>query len=255
MPRCGMARLARIKPEALVVAYAMSRLGRALFAEFGWRTWEQAFAATSKALDEGHSSMRLLRDEFDPFFENGRQGWWKRPPHENRVAVLHEFEGVSDEALIETVRRIMSDDVAPLKEMFDAVSAPPERVAGVAERLLTGRLAEEFFMKSCMAIVDVPRSRLVDMRQSARGFDFEVSSMPGVAIEVKGMKKSRGEVLFTDREWSEALVRRADYWLVVVGCLPDSPRAAVTRDPSAVLSATCSFVQSSSAVWRAGVVV
>jgi hypothetical protein len=250
-----MARRARIKPEAIVVGYVLSRLGPLLFAEFGWKTWDQAFAATSRALDEGHSSIRLLRDEFDPFFDNGRKGWWERPPHASRVAVLREFESVSDAALIETVRRILAHDVAPLREVFDAVSEPAVRVAGVAERLLTGRLAEEHFMKSCKAILDVPPSRLVDMRLSARGYDFEVSSMPGVAIEVKGLKKSRGDVLFTDREWTEARARRGDYWLAVVGCLPDSPRAGVTRDPSSVLTPTFRIVQSSSAQWTVTVAV
>jgi hypothetical protein len=250
-----MARRARIKPEAIVVAYAMSRLGRALFAVFGWKTWDQAFAATSKALDEGKNSMRLLRDEFDPFFDNGRQGWWKRAPHDSRVSVYVEFAGMSDAALIETVRRILVHDVAPLQEVLSIVDSPGSRVAGVAERLLTGRQAEEHFMKSCKSIIDVPPSRLVDMRQAACGYDFEVSSMPGMAIEVKGLKKARGDVLFTDREWSEALVRRADYWLVVVGCLPDAPRAGVTRDPSVVLSAKCRIVPSSRTEWTASVAV
>ncbi|MEX2242607.1 MAG: DUF3883 domain-containing protein [Fimbriimonadaceae bacterium] len=250
-----MARRAKIKPEAIVVAYALSRLGPRLFAEFGWKTWGQAFAATSNALDEGHSSIRLLRDEFDPFFDNGRQGWWKRPPHDSRVAVYVEFAGMSDEALVETVRRILAHDVAPLQEVLAVVDAPVSRVAGVAERLLTGRLAEEHFMRSCKAIVDVAPSRLVDMRQSACGFDFGVSAMPGVAIEVKGLKRARGDVLFTDREWSEALVRRGDYWLVVVGCLPDSPRGSVTRDPSTVLSARCRIVPSSRTEWTATVAI
>lgn len=250
-----MARRVRIKPEAIVVGYALSRLGKTLFSEFGWKTWNEAFAAASRVLDEGHSSIRLLRDEFDPFFDNGRKGWWDRAPHPSRVAVMHEFEEVSDAALIETVRRIFAHDVAPLQPVFDAVLKPQSRVAGVAERLLTGRLAEEFFIRSCRAIIDVAPSNLVDMRQSARGFDFQVSSLPGVAIEVKGLKKMRGDVLFTDREWTEARFRSRDYWLVVVGCVREAPRARVTRDPTSVLSATCSLVQSSSAVWRAGVSV
>jgi hypothetical protein len=250
-----VARKARIKAEAIVVAYAMSRLGPTLFAEFGWKTWDQAFVATSRALDEGKSSMRLLRDEFDPFFDNGRKGWWERPPHASRVAVMHEFEGVSDAALIETVRRILAHDVLPLQEVLSVVDAPPARVAGVAERLLTGRLAEEHFIRSCKSIIDVAPSRLVDMRLAACGYDFGVSSLPGVAIEVKGLKKSRGDVLFTDREWTEARTRRSDYWLVVVGCLPDSPRAGVTRDPSSVLTARCSIVTSTSAQWSAAVAV
>lgn len=250
-----MVERARIKPKALIVGYALSRLGVRLLAELGCKTWNEAFAVTSKALGEKHNSLKLLRDEFDPFFDNGRKGWWDRPPHPSRVAVMHEFEDVSDAALVETVRRILTRDVAPLQDVFDAVSTPTGRVAGVAERLLTGRLAEEYLIKSSLEVLDIAPSRLVDKRLSACGYDFEVRSLPGVAVEVKGLKKLRGDVLFTDREWTEALSRREDYWLVVIGNVSSAPRGRVTRDPTAVLDATCSLVQSSSAVWRAGVQV
>jgi hypothetical protein len=46
-----------------------------------------------------------------------------------------------------------------------------------------------------------------------------------------------------------------DDWLAVVWCLPDSPRAGVTRDPSSVLSAILRIVPSSSALWTATVAV
>jgi hypothetical protein len=245
-----------IKPEALIVGYALSRLDRRLLSEMGWSNWNAAYDAAAKALKEKRNSIKQLRDEFDPYFDNGRRGWFQRPMYPTRVAVLHEFENVSDAALVETVCRILSRDVAPLQEVLQTVAAPPTRVSGVAERLLTGRMAEEFFVKSCQAIITVAPADLVDMRLSGEGYDFGVSSRPGVAIEVKGLRKSRGDVLFTDREWSEARKRRADYWLVVVGRLEsESPRARLLPDPSGVLSASCSLVQSSAALWRAGVTV
>ena len=44
-----------------------------------------------------------------------------------------------------------------------------------------------------------------------------------MAVEVKGLKQKRGDILFTDREWTEAKTRREDYLLVVVGNLEDVP--------------------------------
>lgn len=250
-----MADLKRIKAETVIVGYALSRLDKQLLREIGWTSFRDAYLAVEKEFDEKWKSVKGIRDEFDPYFDNGRRGWFQHPLRKPLVAVLHEFENVSDAALVETVRRIMSRDISPLKEVLESISDPPTRASGVAERLLTGRLAEEFFMKSCKAIVDVTPSKLVDMRLSGRGYDFSISTFPDVAIEVKGLKTSRGDILFTDREWSEARLRGADYWLVVVGCLPDAPRALLVPDPSSVLTATCSLVQSASAVWRAGVKV
>ena len=242
-----------IKPESLVVGYALSRLDKRLLNAMGWKTWGIAYSSASKALREKKSSVRLLRDEFDPFFDNGRQGWWKRPPHPTRIAVLREFDMMTDAALIDTVRRILSRDTAPLKEVFDSLCRPATRVANVAERLYTGRLAEEFFLSSCASIIGFEPREICDMRQSALGYDFGVKPRPELAIEVKGMKKRRGDVLFTDREWSEALARRANYWLVVVACLPDSPTAKLFANPSRKLSPERRIVQVERQEWCARV--
>lgn len=195
--------------------------------------------------------MKLLRDEFDVFFPNGRRGWLLRDPHPSRLAVLHEFESVSDQALIEVVRRALSRDQESLREVLEVVSAPAERVANVAERLLTGRRAEEHFMRACLEIIDVAPDTLRDLRHTACGFDFAAEPLPGVAIEVKGLKMTKGGVLFTEREWTEARARRDDYWVVVVGNLDSVPIARVFPDPVRNLEASCQVVKSASTVWRA----
>ena len=69
----------------------------------------------------------------------------------------------------------------------------------VAERLLTGRLAEEFFLTHSESLVSIPTVDAVDMRYSAQGYDFAVRNRPECAIEVKGLKATRGVIQFTDR--------------------------------------------------------
>jgi len=241
----------RLGPNALVVAYAMSRLDRGLLDALGYQTWTQAFADTSAILGVPHNSMKLLRDEFDVFFPNGRRGWILREPHPSRLAVLREFEGVSDAALLEVVKRTLANDHESLHEIMEIVAAPAVGVANVAERLLTGRRAEEHFMRSCHEIIDVLPSALVDLRHTACGYDFSTVRLPGVAIEVKGLKATSGGILFTEREWIEAESRRRDYWVIVVGNLAVDPVARVFADPIRAFEAKCLVVRSASTVWTA----
>lgn len=91
------------------------------------------------------------------------------------------------------------------------------------------------------------------LRKSA--FDFAVRDQPDYAIEIKGLKKARGDILFTDREWTEARSRRENYWLVVVGHLTAKPSPRVIRDPSQVLHAKCRYQSSLSVTWSSTVSV
>lgn len=247
----GAASGRRLGPNALVVAYAMSRLDRTLLNALGYQTWTQAFANTSAVLGVPHNSMKLLRDEFDVFFPNGRRGWVLREPHPSRLAVLREFESVSDAALLEVVKRTLANDHESLHEIMEIVAAPAVGVANVAERLLTCRRAEEHFIRSCQEIIDAPPSSLADLRHTACGFDFSSDRFPGVAIEVKGLKAVSGGILFTEREWSEAQTRRRDYWVIVVGNLAVEPMARVFPDPIRTFEAKCQIVKSTSTVWSA----
>jgi len=218
-------------------------------------SWRQAFELTSRALSVPHNSMKLLRDEFDVFFPNGRRGWVGREPHPSRLRILSEFEAVSDDALVEIVVRILRKDHDVSEGVLPFIEAPPVRVSNVAERLLTGRRAEEHFMLACLEIVDVPPELLIDLRHTACGYDFSAEPLPGIALEIKGLKSLNGGILFTEREWTEARSRRADYWVVVVGNLAldltPTPIARVFRDPITVFDATCQVIKSTSTVWSA----
>ena len=65
------------------------------------------------------------------------------------------------------------------------------------------------------------------------------------------MKRTRGELLFTDREWAEARVRHDNYWLVVIGNMEAKPSARMIRNPAAVLKAECRCQTTVAATWRA----
>lgn len=232
----------------------MSRLDVVFLARFRFKTWRAAFIATGKSLAVPPASMKNLRDEFDPL-HGFRKGWHQRPLRPNRQRVLSEFYEVSDDALLEVVDRLLERD----RETSDAIILPlafaKERVENVAERLRTGRLAEEFFLAHSEPLCGVQSGKLIDSRQNAAGFDFGVAGRPELAIEVKGLKPTSGPVLFTDLEWRTARFRQGNYWLVVIGNLAAKPKGKLWRNPAESLGVISRPRRTTVVAWQATVSV
>ncbi len=245
----------RLETKSLLIGYAMSRLDEEYLAQRKLDTWRQAFSEASQALSEPAANFKNLRDEFDPVHQNPRQGWHKRKLRPNRERIMNEFAEVSDDALMEVVSRILQQDEEAIIEAIDALAVVNRVPANVAERLLTGRRAEEYFLQHCFSLIDVHQDSIIDLRQSAGGFDFGVQGNPQKAIEVKGLKPMSGSVLFTDREWLEAKFRQDNYYLIVVGNLISDPVARVICNPYHYLQAICTIQTSVSAVWRSKISV
>jgi hypothetical protein len=160
---------------------------------------------------------------------------------------------VSDDALLESVGRILGRDKTATDELIDSLIEVRPTVYNVAERLLTGRRAENLFLNNCESWIGIPRSTVLDRRDSALGFDFGVTGLPERAIEVKGLRGHSGAIQFTDREWCEAKVRRAEYWLVVVGNVTSTPLFQLWKDPYRSLNVQCRYQRSVAAVWTSKV--
>jgi len=243
-------RTIRLETEALIIGYAMSRLDVEYFRYRNARNWRAVYDEAAQALAVRASSIKNLRDEFDPFHSNNRRGWHKRPIKPSRQRVLEDLKDLSDDALMALVDRILLRDEDATAEAVDSLAAVPRTAHNVAERLLTGRRAEDYFLTHSEVLVGIKHAELVDHRQLACGFDFGIKNRPELGIEVKGLKPVKGEILFTDREWSEARARGNNYWLVVIGNLDSAPKGKVVRDPYSVLEASCSYQVTVAAVWR-----
>jgi hypothetical protein len=240
----------RLETSALVIGYAMSRLDRNLLQSLEIATWTDAFKRVGATLNVPPNSIKLLRDEFDPVHDNPRRGWADRPMNPSRVRIFDELQNVSDAALIELVRHLLRGDTESTAEALDALSVTTGVPGNAAERLLTGRRAEDFVLSNCQTLLRVPRIQVIDMRESMLGFDFRLDTRPEIVVEVKGLRGPSGGIVFTDREWKEARQRMERFWLVVVGNLDSVPRAEVVTNPAATLDVRCLFERAVRPVWR-----
>ena len=141
--------------EALIVGYAMSRLDTVYLVSRGLKTWRGAFAEAARVLGRPPATFKNLRDEFDLVHGNARRGW-VRPGglRANRQRVLGDLSGASDAAVLALADRILAHDEESVREAVVSLADEARPAAGVAQRLLTGRLAEEYFMANVGSIVD-----------------------------------------------------------------------------------------------------
>ena len=109
----------RLEIETVIVGYAMSRLDDRYLGARDCRSWQVAFKEAADALTVLGSSIKNLRDEFDPVHGNRRRGWHHRPLRSDRHRVLDELKDVSNEALLELVSRILDGDHEAVAEAVD----------------------------------------------------------------------------------------------------------------------------------------
>ena len=82
--------------DSLTVAYYLSRFNKEALASLGYQTFSEAFNDLGKILGQKPSTIKNMRDEFDPYFENGRVGWYQKGLSASRRKVFDEFQNKSD---------------------------------------------------------------------------------------------------------------------------------------------------------------
>ncbi|MBX2997751.1 MAG: DUF3883 domain-containing protein [Caldilineaceae bacterium] len=237
-----------MKPEnelAIIVAFYLSKYGESGLANLGYRTYRQAFDSVGSLLGVKPNSVKNWRDEFDPFYDNNRKGWYRRGIRPTRAKVMEAFDALSENAITVIVRDIVDPGKATtIASTLQATLAEIERADTAQEEAIqreirytprgpTGRMAEEVFIAKFRAGLTPFAGEFQDRRDEGVGFDFEVISEQGSSlIEVKGLAKERGGISFTDKEWSVANGSQNSYFLGLVTDTLTSPKIGFLQNPA-----------------------
>ncbi|NJN84016.1 MAG: hypothetical protein HC802_18225 [Caldilineaceae bacterium] len=146
-----------MKPEnelAMIVAFYLSKFGEDGLDRLGFDSYRQAFADTGRSLNVKPNSVKNWRDEFDPYYDNGRKGWYQRGIRPSRQEVMVAFDDLSEHALRAVVMDILNPLARPtveselnstLESIRNLVGKRKARTKiKYSPRGPTGRLAEEF---------------------------------------------------------------------------------------------------------------
>lgn len=103
-----MSNVQRTKKQAgLIVSYYLSRCDMKAVRALGYKNFTEAFKKIGDILNENPNNIKNMRDEFDPYFDNGRAGWYQRPLRASRQEVFDEMAQYTDEQIGKLVKELL----------------------------------------------------------------------------------------------------------------------------------------------------
>lgn len=231
---------------ALIAAYYLSKYDEVAYSRLGFGGVHATHRALSNLLGVKHNTLKNMRDEFDPLHDNPRKGWYQREPRPSRQRVIEMFGGMDEEGLYLVVRDIMkeaafrdSEEVGEIvREITDSDQKTPSGSMSPAARIISGRMAEEYFISYHAETSEPAPGELQDTRLHACGYDFEIRDSTLVTlVEVRGTADHSGGVVFTDKEWRVATSTADSFVLALVRNLSADPYIHFIRNPASVLQA------------------
>lgn len=94
--------------KSLTAAYYLSRVNKKALQELGYKSFNDAFKDIAEKLEQKPSTIKNMRDEFDPYFDNGRRGWYQRELRASRKDIFEINKNLTDDELTEKVKKMLT---------------------------------------------------------------------------------------------------------------------------------------------------
>jgi len=225
---------------ALYPAYYLARFNEAAYSRMGYGTMNDTHKAIAEILDIKQTTLKQMRDEFDPLFGN-RAGWYQKKMIVSRELVANALEGLGENDVFAIVTEILNRGIRDADSIAVLLAVPGssdrKKTAVVfVPRGPTGRLAEEHFMTWYASSHQPVKGELIDTRELGTGYDFEIRTAEETFyIEVKGLAEKEGGIGFTGKEWETAKETGERYFLCVVSGLKSERQIHLIQNPAARL--------------------
>ena len=215
-----------------LIGYGLAKFDVAFVKEFNFKNKsafykyivELGLAKTIKAVSN-------RQDSFDPYFDNGRKGWWQRTQRKHIKIFIDSLFGKEDSAsFAETVKAYMKN----LNPNFDLKikEISPVTISKFKQLQNTGHEAEFFFMGNYKNISQFKNGIIEDARLWGDGYDFQIKVNSDFLLsEVKGLQNNFGGIRITANEYKKAREYLDRYFLVVVSNLSNVPKMTAIANP------------------------
>lgn len=206
---------------ATIVAFYLSKYNDRALNRLGFRTYTNAFEECGRLLAVKPNYVKFRRDEFDPIF-SWRKGWRNRPISKRVASIYAVLDDISESDMYTIVVDILyGREKLDLKLIFESIESQKKdnnKQSKFVPRVITGKLAENFFEENYNSNNTLPKGILKDCRDNGCGYDYEILCDDGIVyfVEVKGIADSNGGILFTSKEWCVASEKGDLYYLCIV---------------------------------------
>ncbi len=219
-----------------LLGYGLAKFDKEFIMEFGFHTKTDFYNFFVKqGLVETQSVVKNRMDLFDPFFDNGRKGWWQKGN-----TYIHRKELIDSLFGQENVKNYASIVKLFLKEKYNIKSEKhigfdkPKPIIQSRYRKMqeTGLEAEIFFMNNYTSIDMFKNGKIEDARLYGDGYDFQIDVNKNIYLtEVKGVRDTTGKFRLTEIEYHKAQEYKDDYIITLVLNLNDKPNFLTIANP------------------------
>ena len=194
-----------------LIGYGLAKFDKLFIKEFQCSSKSEFYRyIVSLGIAETTGVVKNRMDLFDPYFDNNRKGWWQKA-EVYRFKMLLASEGKKTGiAVIE--KPIVRTKFKRLQE--------------------TGMEAENYFILHFDKEEKFQGGQLTDARLYGDGYDFQVDVQEhSYLAEVKGIRKPKGRIRLTAREFEKAKEFQSDFILSLVTNLDDIPKLVLIDNP------------------------
>lgn len=209
----------------------LSKFDRRALGSFGFTGYKEAFNVLGYSVKTPPGSIKNYRDEFDPYFPNPRKGWHGREIRDYCKNILDEVGNLPFDQLYQMIKSFILDNYVSLNDIHVKDRIPRSNKFS-ANRLITGRAAEEYFVMNYQAIPVFQNYTLLDTTKMGCGFDYKLSlTTNNFYVEVKGINGLHGGLLMTEKEYNMAEDLLEKYCLFIVKNFKETPTHQMFFNP------------------------
>lgn len=216
-----------------LIGYGLAKFNRRFVRKFGFKT-KTAFYhhIVQLGIAETTGTVKNRQDLFDPFFDNGRKGWWQKgDAYIHRKLLIDSLYGALDvQQFVEMVKLYIESEFGSVS--VDAKLISPVMRSKYKQLQMTGQEAEVYFINNYQIISTFEKGTLEDARLYGDGYDFQIQvSNKYYLVEIKGIRTSYGSIRLTKNEHLKANEYKNDYVIVIVSNLEETPKMTTIFNP------------------------
>jgi len=205
------------RDKGVLIGIFLSKYDKKALDAFGFEGFWQAFNTLGYSIGIPPKSVKNYRDEFDPYFPNPRKGWKNRNLRGFCRNLMVETQDLSFEEFYNVIKSFVSNEVIEDSSVSTSNKVQKPKRDFLANRLITGKAAEQYFVMNYQSIDIFHDYNLIDTTNQGCGYDFRLTKPSNqYFIEVKGLNLSTGNILMTDKEFRVAETLLDLYCLFVV---------------------------------------
>lgn len=220
-----------------LIGYGLAKFDLDFVKEFGFKT-KSAFYQfiVNLGLAKTIKAVSNRQDSFDPYFDNGRKGWWQRNQREHIKIFIDSLFGNENAKSFANIVKLYILEENP-KIDLKAQTITPITKSKFRQLNETGNEAEFYFLQNYQTITRFENGIIEDARLWGDGYDFQIQIQNDFLLtEVKGVRKPKGSIRLTSKEFEQANIFLDKYFLVVVSNLNATPKMTAIQNPTNEIS-------------------